>query len=105
MAKITKEQIEAFLNSPEANDVVIVLAFAIDKTPTETDNNVVASAGDYAELLAEKLSTIEEQDPTSGEAIQAAIRLAQKIASLTETKWDDVIVGLAARITGANKKD
>jgi len=46
-----------------------------------------------------------EQDPTSGEAIQAAIRLAQKIASLTETKWDDVIVGLAARITGANKKD
>ena len=104
MAKLTREQIEKYLESQEAKDVMTIAAFTIDQTPTETDNEVVSGISEYADLLAEKFEFISESDPTGKEALDAAIRLAQKIASLTKTKWDDIIVGLAAKITGANKK-
>lgn len=104
MKKVTEAQVDQFLASDEFKDSKIVAAFIIDKTPTETDNQVVAGVGNYAGKVAGELSSIEELDPTAGEAIQAAIRLAQKVASLTDNKWDDIVVGLAAKITGANKK-
>lgn len=102
--KITKEQVEAYLNGEIAEDVLIVSAFAIDKTPTEKDNEAVASIAEYGDLIAEKLAKVEAMNPTEKEAIQAALRIAQKIAEQTETKWDDLIIGMASKIAGANKK-
>jgi hypothetical protein len=103
--KLTKEQVEGYLNGDIANDIIIISAYAIDKTPTETDNEVIADIADYGDLIAEKLKEVEEITPTEKEAIQAALRIAQKIAEQTKTNWDDIIIGLAAKITGANKKD
>jgi hypothetical protein len=102
--KLTKEQFEAFLNGEIFTDLMTVAAFTIDKTPTEADNNFVASVGDYTELIAEKISQIEELNPDQGEALRAAIRNLQKVAAETEWKGDDLLVGFLARITGANKK-
>jgi len=101
--KLTKEQIEIYLESQEAQDVIIVAAYGIDQTKTEVDNQVIAQIADYGDLFAAKLAEIEAANPDGKEAIQAALRLAQKIAEKTETKWDDVIIGLASKITGANK--
>lgn len=89
---MTREQIEAFLQTEEAQQVKLLIAYAIDKTPTEKDNEVVAEAGEYADLIAEFLTSTEEADPSDKEAIAAAMKLAKKIASLTETPWDDRIL-------------
>jgi CBS domain containing-hemolysin-like protein len=102
--KFTKEQIEGYLNSQEAQDVITVAAYGIDQTKTEVDNQVIAQVADYADLFAAKLAEIEAENPDGKEVINAALRLAQKIAEKTETKWDDIIINLAAKITGANKE-
>jgi hypothetical protein len=101
--KLTKEQIEQYLDSPAAQDVIIVAAYCLDQTKTDVDNQVVAQISDYADLFAEKLAKIEELNPDGKEAVNAALRLAQLIAAKTDTKWDDIIIGLASKITGANK--
>jgi hypothetical protein len=101
--KLTKEQVEIYLNSSVADDLMIIAAFTIDKTETEIDNELVADIAEFGDLIAEKLKQVEELNPTGKEAVQAAIRIAQKIAEQTETKWDDIVVNLAAKITGANK--
>lgn len=103
--KLTKEQVQGYLNSDIANDVIVISAFAIDKTPTEKDNEVIADISEYGDLIADKLKEIEELNPTEKEAIQAALRIAQQIAEQTKANWDDIIIGLAAKITGANKKE
>ena len=102
--KVTKQQVEEFFETQLAKDIMTVAAFGIDKTPTEKDNEVIANAGDYAELIGEKLSEVEALDPTEKETVDAGIRILQTIAAQTKTKWDDFIVGLAAKLTGANKE-
>jgi len=102
--KLTKEQIQDYLNGEVADDIIILAAYTIDTTKTETDNQIVAEIADYGDLIVEKIKTISEIDPTAKEALQAAIRLAQIIAGQTDVKWDDFVVNMAAKITGANKK-
>ena len=103
--KLTKEQIEDYLQSQEAKDVVTLLAYTLDQTDTDVDNQVVAQVADYVDLFAEKLKEVEAENPTGKEAIQAALRLAKKIAEKTKTKWDDIIINLASKITGAGKTE
>jgi hypothetical protein len=91
MKKITKEKVKAFFNSPEAQDLKILIAFGIDKTPTDVDDNIVSEAGDYSEIIAEFLESVDELEPTGKDALGAAMRSAKKIASLTKTPWDDRI--------------
>jgi len=102
--KLTKEQIEEYLQTQIAKDVKTVLAFTIDKTKTEVDNQVVAGTAEYAELIGEELAEVELMEPTEKDALDAAIRILQVIAEQTKTKIDDIVVGLMAKLTGANKE-
>ena len=102
--KLTKEQIEIYLETQVAKDIVTLAAYTIDQTKTDVDNQIVADIAEYGDLFAKKLKEVEAEDPTGKEAIQAALRVAQLISEKTETKWDDIIVNFAAKITGANKE-
>lgn len=94
---ITKEQIEQFLNSPIAEDVKTLIAFAIEKTPTEKDDEIAENISDYAEIIAENLVSLKEK-PTDKEAKDAAIRIAKEVASLTKTKWDDIAISIIDKV-------
>jgi hypothetical protein len=91
---MTKEQIEQFLDSPEATAALTLLAYGIEKTPTQTDDQVLAVIADYTDLIAKKIEEIAAQKPTDQDAKKAAIIILEKIASLTATKWDDFAVGI-----------
>ena len=95
---MTKEQVELFLDSPEAEAVLILVAYAVEKTPTTQDNEVLEDLSDYTDLLAEKIRVIAESKPTDADAKKAALVILEKIASLTETKWDDIVVGIAKKV-------
>lgn len=95
---MTKEQVELFLNSPEAEAVLTLMAYAVEKTKTETDDQVLVGMADYSELIAEKIQFIAEKQPTDKDAKLAAVVILEKIASLTETKWDDLIVSIAKKL-------
>jgi hypothetical protein len=94
MAKVTKEQIEAFLNTPEAAAVLTLTAYAILKTPTKEDDLVVDNISDYTDILAEKLKEIADAEPTDAEAKEATMVLARKISQATTNKWDDRAVAV-----------
>ena len=102
--KLTKEQIEDYLASQEAKDIITILAYMLDQTPSEVDNQVVDQISDYADLFAEKLKQVESENPTGKDAVHAVLRLAQEISKKTHTKWDDIIVNFTAKVTGADKK-
>jgi hypothetical protein len=95
---MTKEQVELFLDSPEAEAVLTLMAYAVEKTKTEADDEVLVELADYTDLLAEKIQYIAEKQPTDKDAKQAALVILEKIASLTATKWDDLVVSLAKKI-------
>jgi len=94
---MTKEQVELFLDSPESLAVLTLMAYAVEKTKTETDDQVLVELADYSDLIAEKIQYIAGKQPTDKDAKEAAIVILEKIASVTETKWDDMVVGLAKR--------
>lgn len=98
MKKITKEQVKEFFSSPEADDLKVLIAFGINKTKTEVDNTIVAEAGDYAEIIADFLETVEELEPTGKEAILSALNTAERIAEATDPKWDDMIISLIKKV-------
>lgn len=95
---MTKEQIELFLSSPEAEAVLTLAAYAVEKTPTTKDDEVLEDLSDYSDLIAEKIRAIAEQKPTDDDAKKAVLVILEKIASLTETKWDDLIVNIAKKL-------
>jgi hypothetical protein len=102
--KLTPEEFKAILNSEIGQDLLIVGAFIIDKTKTEVDNNVVSSISDYNAIVSDYLGKMDELNPEAKEALQAVVRLGQKIAKETDWTWDDFVLNMAAKVTGANKK-
>lgn len=95
---MTKEQIEQFLDSPEAASVFTLAAYAIAKTPSKVDDELVDNIADYSGIIVEKIKLISALEPTDKDAKKAAIVILEKIASMTETKYDDLIVSIAKRM-------
>ena len=101
--KLTKEQIKEYLGTQVAADIETTLAFILDKTKTEVDNQVVADVADYADLLSEEAAKIEQMEPDGKEALQAAVRILKLVAEHTEWKLDDIIVVIIDKLVGASK--
>jgi len=97
---LTKEQIEQYLDSPEAEAVMTLIAYGILKTPTTKDDEVLADVSEYSDLVAEKLKTIADQKPTTHDAEVAGLVILKDIAAATKTKIDDFIVALAEKAVG-----
>ena len=87
-----KEKIKQYLQSDVAKDLQLVAAFTVNKTPTPKDDEVVANAAEYSDLINEFISGIDQLDPTEREAKKAAIRILKEVTELTATKWDDRLV-------------
>lgn len=95
---MTKEQVELFLASPEAEAVFVLAAFTIGKTPTTQDDELIDNIADYVEIFADKIKLIAASEPTEKDAKRAAVVILEKIASLTNTKYDDIIVAIAKKL-------
>lgn len=95
---MTKEQIEQFLASDEAKAVFTLAAYAIKKTKTQKDDAILEDINEYATLIASKIKEIADQEPTDKDAKEAGVAILKKIASMTETKWDDFVVNLLDKV-------
>jgi hypothetical protein len=89
-----KEKIEQFLETENAKDVKILLAYVVKNTKTDLDDKVLENSEEYAELLATELGKVNDLEPTEDETLAAVMRLVKQIVEETPTKWDDRIFKL-----------
>jgi hypothetical protein len=82
------------LETQEAKDVKTLIAFAVKKSTTLKDDEILANADQYATLIAAQLKEVAGQSPTDKEAIAAAMNILRSIAAKTSTKWDDRILSI-----------
>jgi len=95
---MTEQQIKDFLETKEVQAVLLLVAWTILKTKTVKDDQVLDVISEYTDLLAAELKKIAEAQPTDDDAKDAGIILLQKVASETETTWDDFVVNILKRI-------
>ena len=93
-----KEQIKKHLDSQVSTDIKTLAAFAVRKTKTEADDQVVDNIDEYIDLLKENFDDIADVNPTDQEAKDALLRLAESVAKLTKTPWDDRAVAVLKAI-------
>ena len=87
-----EEKIIAALETQAAKDVKTLIAYAVRKSATLKDDEILANADQYATLIAENLRQIADQNPSDKDAKEAGMRLLKEIAAQTETKWDDAVI-------------
>jgi len=83
------DKIKDLLNTPEALDVKLLTAYAVKKSGTLTDDEIVENADVIAATIAYSLRQVNSIEPTEKQAKEAAIRMLEKLAKQTATRWDD----------------
>lgn len=89
---MTEEKIIESLQTQEAQDVKTLIAYAVRKSATLKDDEILANADKYAELIAANLKEIASQSPTDKEAKAAGMRILKALAAQTKTPWDDAVL-------------
>ena len=97
---VDKKQIKEYLDSEIGQDIQVLTAFTIKATPTKKDDEFVEKADDAAEMINQLLKNVNELAPTEKEAKQAAVRVLERVAKLTKTKWDDRIIAILKPFIG-----
>ena len=95
---ITKENFKEYINSPLGEDVQTLLAYTIDKTPTEVDNRIAEDAGEITTEIAEVLVSVSNQNPSNRDALNAGVNVLKEIAKLTKNKWIISVVSLLSKL-------
>ena len=90
----TKDKVIEALQTPLAKDIKLLIAFAILKTSTLADDEVLDNIDDVTDALAENIAEIAELEPTEKDAKQAGINILKAIAAQTKTKWDDRAINI-----------
>jgi hypothetical protein len=91
MSNLEQKVIDLMLTQ-EAKDVKTLLAFAVLKTKTLTDDEIVENIDEIVSLVAENIKDVAEQKPTDQEAKDAAFRILKSVAAKTKTPWDDRVI-------------
>lgn len=73
-----------FLQSEQGEQLGKILAYAIQNTPTEKDNQVI----DAGQAVSNWISDLDEE-VTTREAMKAGVSILKLLAEKTKTKWDD----------------
>lgn len=89
---MTEQKIINALQTQEAQDIKTLIAYAVKKSSTLKDDEILANADKYAELIANNLKEIADQNPTDKEAKAAGMRILKALATQTKTPWDDTVL-------------
>lgn len=89
-----REEFAQLMSTETANDIISIMAFTIDKTPTKIDDNFAENADLVTDLIADKIHEISTREVTEKEVKASVMRILKKIAQKTEKKLDDRIVAM-----------
>jgi hypothetical protein len=87
-------KVTAALETQEAKDVKTLIAYAVKKTGTLKDDEILTNIDQVAGLVAKNLAEIADQNPTDKDAREAVMRILRSVAAQTSTKWDDRILAV-----------
>lgn len=79
-------KLKEWLATDEATNIKTIVAYSIKKTPTLTDDEIIANSADVADVIAEELSDVSEMNPTNKEGIKAAVDLIKNFAENNNKK-------------------
>lgn len=96
---MTEQKIIDSLQTQEAQDIKTLIAYAVKKSSTLKDDEILANADKYAELIAANLKEIADQNPSDKEAKAAGMRILKALAAQTKTPWDDAVLKVVDWIT------
>ncbi len=87
-----EEKVNEWLNSNEAGYIKNITAFAIKKSTTLTDDEILQNTDSISTKLAEFISSMAELNPDKKDFRSSIVGLSACLASETDTKVDDILV-------------